>query len=93
MSNRTTSRQSRLDFRVKPEQKTLIERAASVRGQTVTDFAVAALLKEAHATIDEAELRTLSQRDSKTFLELLKADREPNAALKSAARRYKNHRG
>jgi uncharacterized protein (DUF1778 family) len=93
MATRPTSRQSRLDFRVKPEHKTLIERAASVRGQSLTDFAVSALLKEAGEVIEQAELRTLSRRDSTIFLQMLNSEAMPNAALKRAAKRYKNNRG
>jgi uncharacterized protein (DUF1778 family) len=34
--------------------------------------------------------RSLSSRDSKTFLELLESHAEPNAALKAAAKRYRS---
>ena len=78
---------ARLDFRVKPEHKSLIERAAGIEGLTVTDFAVATLVKAAHETIERATLRTLSARDSKVFLQMLRS--APNAALKAAAKRYK----
>ena len=84
---------ARLDFRVKPEHKSLIERAAGVAGVTVTDFAVATLVKAAHETIERAALRTLSARDSKVFLQMLRSAAAPNAALKAAAKRYKKIRG
>ncbi len=93
MTSSADSQSARLDFRVKPEHKSLIERAASVAGQTVTDFAVATLVKVAHETMERAKLMTLSARDSKVFLRLIAADAAPNAALKAAARRYKKNRG
>ncbi len=38
---------ARIDFRLRSEHKALIERAASVHGQTVTQFAIAALVNAA----------------------------------------------
>lgn len=93
MASSLNSQSARLDFRVKPEHKSLIERAASVAGQTVTDFAVATLVKAAHETMERATSMTLSARDSKIFLRMVEADAAPNAALKAAARRYKKRRG
>ena len=87
------SQNTRLDFRLKPEHKSLIERAASAEGQTVTNFALGTLIKAAHETIQRASLTTLSARDADIFLGMLSADAEPNAALKSAAKRYKAKRG
>lgn len=87
------SENARLDFRVKHDQKSLIERAASVEGRTVTDFAVAALIKAAHETIERSTLTTLSTRDAETFLRVLDSDAAPNAALKAATKHYKTNRG
>jgi uncharacterized protein (DUF1778 family) len=84
---------SRLDFRVSPEHKSLIERAATMQGQTVSSFAISALLKAAEEAIHSATARTLSARDSRVFLELLDSDAEPNAALRAAAKKYKARRG
>lgn len=89
MSTIPTPQSQRLDFRLSPEHKALIERAASVQGQTVSSFASAALLKAADEVIQNQTTRTLSARDSKTFLALLSSSSEPNAALKAAAKRYK----
>ena len=87
------SQNARLDFRLKPEQKALIERAAGVEGQSVSNFAVGTLVRAAHETIQRASLTTLSARDADTFLGMLSSDAEPNAALKAAAERYKAKRG
>ena len=90
MATRRSTRQTRLDFRIKTEHKSLIERAASVKGQTVTDFAVAALVKAANESIDQATSTRLSQADSRIFLQMLNSQAAPNAALRSAAKRYKS---
>lgn len=89
MSAMPKTQSERLDFRLTPEHKARIERAASVQGQTVSSFASAALLKAADEVIANQTERTLSARDSKLFLTMLSASTEPNAALKAAAKRYK----
>ena len=70
-----------------------MERAANAQGQTVSSFAIAALLKAAEEVIQGETRRTLSARASQGFLAMLRAPREPNASLKAAARRYKTARG
>ena len=84
---------TRIDFRLKSEHKALIERAASAHGQTVTQFAIATLVKAAHESIQQASLTELSIRDRDVFLEMLDSNAEPNAALKKAAKRYRSQRG
>lgn len=84
---------ARLDFRVSPEHKSLIERAASAQGQTVSSFAISTLLKAAEEAIQNETTRTLSARDSQRLLAMLADPAEPNAALKKAAKRYKELRG
>lgn len=93
MSTLPTSPSARLDFRVSPEHKALIERAASAQGQTVSSFAIATLLKAAEEALQRETARTLSARASLRFLAMLEAPGAPNAALKAAARRYKAARG
>jgi uncharacterized protein (DUF1778 family) len=87
------NQQSRIDFRLLSEHKALIERAATVHGQTITQFAIAALVKAAHESIQQAALTELSTRDRDAFLEMLDSNAEPNAALRKAAKRYRSRRG
>lgn len=93
MASNLTNQTTRLDFRLPAEQKALIERAAAVQGRTVTDFAVASLVKAAQETVEQASLTRLSARDRDAFLQMLDRDTEPNAALKKAATGYKSRRG
>lgn len=76
---------SRLDFRISPEHKALIERAASAQGQTVSNFAIASLLKAAEEAIHSETQRVLSARDGRRFLAMLDAAGTPNAALYTTA--------
>lgn len=84
---------TRLDFRLAREQKALIERAAGLLGQTVSQFAIATLVHSAHETIQHAAQTELTSRDRDRFLSMLASDAAPNAALKSAAKRYRARRG
>jgi uncharacterized protein (DUF1778 family) len=93
MSAQPRTQSERLDFRVTPEHKSLIERAASAQGQTVSSFASAALIKAADEVLQNEAARTLSTRDSQRFLHMLAAPARPNAALKAAANRYKRRSG
>lgn len=75
---------ARLNFRLPPEAKEKIERAAVASGLTVTDFAVHALINSADEVLERHHARKLSNRDRDVFLALLDADDEPDEALKSA---------
>lgn len=87
---------TRLDFRLSPEHKAMIEQAARLEGRSVTDFSIATLVKAAREAIERASTTELSERDARTFLALLADEAEPNAALKAAlkaaAARYKKRR-
>lgn len=75
---------ARLNFRLPPEAKEKIERAAVASGLTVTDFAVHVLINSADEVLERQQTRKLSDRDRDAFIALLDADDEPNNALKGA---------
>ena len=89
---RAAARRERLDFRIAPEAKTLIERAASTLGQTTTEFAISQLVRDARNVLSQQEITTLSDRDRRVFLSLLDSAGQPNAALKKAAKTYRRQR-
>jgi uncharacterized protein (DUF1778 family) len=78
-----------LYFRLPLEAKEVIERAAIVLGQNITDFAIAAILKAANEVLEQHHQRQLSDRDRDLFLALLDADVEPNDALRGAFETHK----
>jgi uncharacterized protein (DUF1778 family) len=94
MATSSRSGEARLNFRLAPELKDVIEQAAAQRGQTVSDFAVSTLVDAARGVLREEQITTLSKRDAEIFVQLLD-DRSmrPNKALQSAARKYKRKRG
>jgi uncharacterized protein (DUF1778 family) len=80
---------TRLEIRLKPDAKELIQQAAELRNQTLTQFVLATLAVEADKIIADHQQAVLSDRDRDHFLRLLDAPRKPNAALKKAAERYR----
>jgi uncharacterized protein (DUF1778 family) len=61
------AKNARLEARVTSEQKQLMERAASLRGQNLTEFMVSVLADAATQTIKDRELIALTDRDRQAF--------------------------
>ena len=83
------TRNARLETRITPEQKELIERAAAYQGRTVSDFVVDTLQHAASAVVQEHEILRLSGAGSRSFVETLLSPPEPSEALKRAAERHR----
>jgi len=92
MTALTARRDARLDFRLSQDHKQMIEQAAAIRGQSLSDFAITILVEAAQRTVDAATVTRLSRRDRDIFMKILSADAEPNRALKAAASRYRKSR-
>jgi len=89
-----TRNDARINVRLSSELKQTIEEAASALGQTVSEFAISTVVREARQVLQEAQITRLSNRDRDDCLTALNAiDAKPNAALKAAARRYGKLRG
>jgi len=83
------SRTQRTEARLLPEQKSRIERAARIKGLSLSDFIVQNADDAAIRTIQEHETWTLSREDSKVFVNAILNPPEPGPALKAAAKWYK----
>ena len=84
------SNDARINVRLQSELKATIEEAASVLGQTVSEFTISTAVREARQVLQDAQTTRLSNRDRDAFLAAMDAsDLKPNEALKAAARRYK----
>jgi uncharacterized protein (DUF1778 family) len=82
-------RTKRTEARLLPDQKKRIERAASIKGVSLSDFMVQNADEAAIRTIQQHESWTLETRDRDALLKVLLAPALPSARLKSAAKRYK----
>lgn len=77
---------ARVEFRLRPESKDLIEQAAGLLGMSLTEFASSRLVQLAQQVVAEHNVARLTNRDRDIFLAMLDADSEPNAALRQAFR-------
>jgi len=80
---------ARLEARVSPETKALLQKAADLEGRTLTDFVAASSQAEAKRVIEQHLTLKLSIDDSVAFADALVNPPKPNHALKAAALRYK----
>ncbi len=90
----TEARDARLNFRLPTDLKEVIEEAAATLGQSVSDFAVSTLVRQARTIIEQRNVTVLGDRDRDRFIALLDdAEARPNPALLKAAKRYKKQLG
>lgn len=71
MTNPESTRTARVEARIAPEALAIVRRAAELQGRSVSDFLVAAALKDAHQTIEDAQIIRLSVDDQQRFADLL----------------------
>lgn len=83
----------RLETRIAPTQKRLIQRAADLRGTTVTDFVVSSAHAAAIETIRDFEMLELRDKDRNVFVSALLNPPRPNKAARKAAARYRQRMG
>ena len=81
-------KQARIEARISPKQKRLFERAAAIEGVTLTDFVISSMQRAATSAVEEYTMIELSERNQRTFVEALMNSREPNEALREAAKEY-----
>ncbi|MGI8913533.1 MAG: DUF1778 domain-containing protein [Chloroflexota bacterium] len=88
MALRSQRAVERLEARVCPEQKALLQRAAALAGETLTHFVVNSAQRAAEQTIREHEVLLLTPQESRQFVEALLNAPAPNAALRAATTHY-----
>lgn len=79
----------RIEARLTPAQKELLQRAADARGQTLTEFVVRASEEAAAKVLRESGLIVLDARDSRALADALLGPARPSARLRAAAARYR----
>ena len=82
-------KEQRLEARVTPAQKRLIERAATLRGTTVTEFVVASAQEAATNTIKDFEVLHLRDKAREVFVNAILNPPAPTDAARAAAERYR----
>jgi uncharacterized protein (DUF1778 family) len=87
-----TSSKDRMHFRLAPEVKDRVTRAAAITGQGLTDFAVSALSERANEILERHESVLLNRKEYHFFLESLDTSRKPSRRSLAAASRYRRGR-
>jgi uncharacterized protein (DUF1778 family) len=87
------SRTERLEARIPSDVKSMLTRAASLQGRTLTDFVVGSATEAARRVIRENEVIELSERDQVAFARALLHPPRASRALRAAARRYRARHG
>jgi len=70
---RALSETGRVELRLRREDKTVLTRAAAIKGRDLTGYILATVLPKAQADIAEAERLALSEHDSLRVLALLES--------------------
>lgn len=83
------ARSERLEARISPEQKALIQKAADLEGRTMTDFIIDSAQAAARRIIAEYDTMRLAMRDREVFVNALLQPPAPSQRLRRAAKRYK----
>ena len=77
MSAASRSAHERINFRLDKSKKRVIERAAAIKGLSLTDFVEMTLYREASEVVESEEVVVLSDRDRDAFLRALDAPPKP----------------
>lgn len=93
VKRRRSRKEQRLEARVTSDQKRLIERAAELRGTTVTEFVVGSAQQAAANTIKDFETLRLRDQAREVFINAVLNPPAPNDAARAAAKRYRVHTG
>lgn len=84
--NVSTAKRDTLNLRIKPEERSLIDRAAKVRGKNRTDFVLDAARAAAEEALLEQTIIAASPEAFKAFVARLDMPPQPNERLRKTLR-------
>lgn len=80
---------SRIELRVTPQQKKLLEQAASVKGISLSAYTLSHLLEIAQKELDNHQKLVLSNEDRDLFLSVIENPPQLKGNLKKAISQYR----
>ena len=86
----TVLKKQRIDLRLTPDDKSMIEEAAALTNQTMTQFMVSSASARAAEVIEQHRRLQLSDESWNRVMEAISNPPEPNERLRQAARRLRN---
>lgn len=81
-------KEKRIDLRVSNEQKELLERAAQLRGMSLSTYLLSNCLTAAQTDLELHQKLVLSDRDRDLFLGLLANPPKPEKSLREAMKKF-----
>ncbi len=84
---RSEAKSERLNARITPSAKALLERASSLEGRSVTDFVVAKAMEAAVRSIADYDRIVLTEQERDRFFAALLAPPKPSKHARKAAKR------
>lgn len=93
MSETSSAKDRRIDLRVTQEQKDLLEKAAALKGISLSAYTLFHLLGAAKQDIEDHERLILSDRDRDLFMSVMENPPELQGNLKVAIQKYRNKYG
>ena len=84
----TKTKVQRIDLRVTPEQKELLERAAQLKGMSLSAYMLSYCLEAAQTELEAHQKLVLSDRDRDLFLQLMANPPKPEKALLTDLRKF-----
>lgn len=88
-----TARAARLEARITPEQKAVLQQAAVLSGRTLSEFVVASAQEAAARVIQDHEAIRLSRAEQIAFVTALLDPPPPGERLRQAAASYRQQTG
>ncbi len=93
MLKTSSAKDSRIDLRITQEQKELLEKAASLKGVSLSAYTILHLLPLAQQEIAAQEKLVLSDRDRDLFMSTIENPPELQGKLRSAIEQYQRKYG
>lgn len=93
MPESSKAKDSRIDLRVTQEQKELLERAAALKGVSLSAYTLFHVLPAAKQEVDSHERLVLSNRDRDLFMSVMENPPELKGKLKAAISKYREKYG
>lgn len=88
MATTAQLRQERLEARITKSQKRLFEKAATLKGTSVSQFVIASAQEAAVRTLEGQQILKLGRRDQELFVRALLSPTSPGKRLRAAVARH-----
>lgn len=85
-----TQAKARFDARLTPNQKALFEKAARIKGKSLSEFIISVTQEAATVIIENHNAILASEKDRTLFFEAIINPKKPNKDLVKAAKDYQN---